>query len=54
MTEHDAQKVNELFKQIDELKDKYQSSLESVQALSRKLVEYADALAEDHKCNKKK
>tara|TARA_R100000805_G_C3568183_1_gene74998 strand:+ start:548 stop:721 length:174 start_codon:yes stop_codon:yes gene_type:complete len=50
MTEQEAHKVNELFKQIDELNSKYTDSLETIKVLNDKIVEYADIIANNIKC----
>jgi hypothetical protein len=55
MNEQEAHKVNELFKQIDEINAKYVDALETIRVLNDKIVEYADALIEATGCcNEKK
>ena len=50
MTEQEAHKVNELFKQIDEINTKYVDALETIRVLNEKIIGYADALVEASGC----
>ena len=53
ITTDEANKINSLYTQLDDITAKYHAALEDIHKLTSKITEYADALVEQCGCTDK-